>query len=149
MPKKEKQVNVRLSEEQHTEIEEKAKKAKFSTTSEFLRHAASMYMPELCRSFLFCVEADGYDANELTALIQDIRIDYNSVTLTFILDEKNIWKKFIESKTDFKIWWLTRKGEKVDYYKVQHYMFPDVKVFPLHFGHNATDYASGMAVFKS
>lgn len=149
MPLKEKQINVRLTEEQHTEIEENAKKAKFSTTSEFLRHAATTYMPELCRSYLFCIETDEKDNTDLTILVRDIRIDENSISITFILDEKNLWKKFIESKKSFKIWWLTRKSEKIDYYKVQHYLWSEVKVFPLRFGSDNTELATGMAVFRS
>lgn len=149
MPLKEKQVNVRLTESQHAEIEEKAKKANFSTTSEYLRYAATNCWPELCRSFLFCIEAPNYDANILTAYIKDVKIDYDSVSITFLLDETNIWKKFIESKTDFKIWWLTRTGDKVDYFKVEHYRYSSMRVFPLHFGHEVVDVPLGMAVFKS
>ncbi len=149
MPKKEKQVNVRLSEEQHTEIEEKAKKAKFATTSEYIRYAATNCWPNLCRSYLFTVAIGEEDDMYLTSLIRDVKIDYDSVTITFLLDEQNAWKKFIYSQKNFKIWWLTKKGERVDYFLFEHYRYPTTKIFPLHFGQDGSDVLPlGMAVFK-
>lgn len=146
---KDKQVNIRLTKEQHDEIEKKAKKSNFSTTSEYIRYTGLNYIPEVCRSYLFMIEANNYSTEMLTAYVQDVKIDYDSVSITFVLDETNIWKKFIESKTDFKIWWLTRKGDKIDYFEVRHYMYPTMKVFPLHFGHDVVETPLGMVVFKS
>lgn len=151
---KDKQVNIRLTDAQYSDIENKSQKAKFSSISEFLRNAGLNYIPEVCRSYLFSIEIPLQEentelSNVITCFFRNIQIDLDSITITFIFDNKNIWKTLIESKTNFKIWWLTTKGEKIDYYEVDYKKFPNVKIFPLRFGHDLTDEAIGMAVLKT
>jgi hypothetical protein len=150
MSLKEKQVNIRLTEEQYSEIEEKSKQSSFSSISEYLRYAALNKNPEICRCYLFWIEFDNEDSNALlTSFVHDIRIEEDKISITFILDEKNTWKKFLEAKRDFKIWWMSRKGEKIDYFGVHHYMYSEMKIFPLHFSHTLQENSLAMAILKS
>lgn len=161
---KDKQIHLRVTNKEKQKIEKNAQVAGFKQTSEYVRHKAleekELHKPfkfetvmQPCKTFLFLVEPLSGELNSqtLTTLIRSINIlshedDKNLAEIEFIMDEDDICMKFFKNKVDFKISWLTRKGEIVNSYPIKHYTVKNR--FPTFFSHSEVNVAIGKVIIE-
>jgi hypothetical protein len=130
-------LNIRMTEEEKDTLTSKAQEMGFNTISDFAKASLS----NVCRSHLFFIDTgDKTNDIRLTSLVRHIDFDENKITITAILDEENTMKKYLDLRYDIKIWWLNKKGEKIDYVYSKYKTF---KFYPISFSNVDVDVLYG------